>query len=119
MSMPFGSKFTLRFSIFAASLCLIGSGTLSRPLEVLARVGGGQSYGGGSGSGGGDGGGAIVWILFQAVRLLLYLTSEYPVICIPLDIILIAGVIYYFMRRGSPTTQAFSSIITSTSQTQA
>ena len=118
MKQTFATKFSLRSSIFAVSLCLIGLGALFLPVEVFARVGGGQSYGGGSGSGGGGGGGAIVWILFQVVRLLLYLTIEYPLIGIPLDIIVIAGVIYYFMRRGSPTTQAFSSIITSTSQPQ-
>jgi len=119
MKQTFVAKLSFRLSILVASLCLITMGALFLPVEVFARVGGGQSYGGGSGSGGGDGGGAIVWILFQVVRLLLYLTIEYPVIGIPLDIIVIAGVIYYFMRRGSPTTQAFSSIITSTSQTQA
>src|SRR3984893_7303638 len=118
MKQTFATKFSLRSSIFAVSLCLIGLGALFLPVEVFARVGGGQSYGGGSGSGGGDGGGAIVWILFHGVRLLLYLTIEYPVIGIPLDIIVIVGLIYYFMRRGSPTTEAFSSIITSTSQAQ-
>lgn len=68
--------------------------------DVLARVGGGQSYGGGgSGGGGGDGGGlgALIYLL---VRLLLWLTIEYPYIGIPLDIIVIAGVIYWFTRRS-------------------
>ncbi|MBA2732472.1 MAG: TIM44-like domain-containing protein, partial [Acidobacteria bacterium] len=62
--------------------------------ETLARVGGGQSYGGGSkGGGGGDGEGAgfILWILFR----LLLLTFEYPAIGIPLDIIIVVGLILY------------------------
>src|SRR5215475_7476509 len=64
--------------------------------EVLARVGGGQSYGGGSrggGSGGGDGAGALVYLIF---RFLLWLTIEHPAIGIPVDIIVIIGVIYWF-----------------------
>ena len=74
--------------------------------EVFARVGGGQSYGGG-GDGGGDGdGGAIVWLIFQLLRLLIYLTIEYPAVGIPLDIIVIAGVIVFFVRR--PKTKAKS-----------
>jgi hypothetical protein len=70
-------------------------------VDVFARVGGGHSYGGGDGGGdhGGDAG-AIIWILFQLVRLLLYLTIEYPIIGIPLDIIVVASVIYFFARRG-------------------
>jgi endogenous inhibitor of DNA gyrase (YacG/DUF329 family) len=81
----------------AASLCL-----LIIPFEVLARVGGGQGYGGGGGGdGGGDGdAGAVIWLIFQAIRLLLYLTIEYPIVGIPLDIIVIAGVVYFFVRRG-------------------
>lgn len=69
--------------------------------DVLARVGGGQSYGGRSGSGsGGGGGGAIFYLIFQIIRALLYLTIRYPIIGIPLDIIIIGGIVYYFMRRG-------------------
>lgn len=81
------------------------------PIEVVARVGGGQSYGGGgSGGNGGDGdGGAIVWLIFEAIRLLVYLTIEYPIIGIPLDIIVILGVVYFFKRRKS--TVSFSSIV--------
>jgi len=72
--------------------------------EASARVGGGQSYGGGSGGGGGDGAaGAIIWLIFQIFRILIYLTIEYPVIGIPLDIIVIGGVIYYFVRRSRRT----------------
>src|SRR5687767_10922600 len=71
------------------------------PIDVLARVGGGQSYGGGKGgSGGGDDGGAIAWLLFELIRLLFYLTIEYPIIGIPLDILFVVGVIYFFTRRN-------------------
>src|SRR6266849_395333 len=68
--------------------------------EVLARVGGGGSYGGGGGSGGGGGGGgggagALVYLL---VRFLLWLTIEHPVVGIPVDIIVLALVIYWFTR---------------------
>jgi len=70
--------------------------------EAFARVGGGQSYGGRGGSGGdGDGAaGAILWLIFQLFRVLVYLTIEYPLIGIPLDILVLAGVIYFFYRRG-------------------
>ncbi len=98
-----GSGLCFRFSVFLA----LGFAVCA---EALARVGGGQSYGG-EGSGGGDGdGGAIIWIVFQVIRLLLYLTIEYPIIGIPLDIIVVAGVIYYFARRSKRPAQEFSSI---------
>ncbi len=76
--------------------------------EAVARVGGGQSYGGGGGDSGDDGG-AIIWIVFQLIRLLFYLTIEYPLIGIPLDIIFVAGVIYYFARRSNRSSEGFSS----------
>lgn len=73
--------------------------------ELYARVGGGQSYGG-KGGGGGDGdSGALIYILFQIFRLLVYLTIEYPAIGIPLDIIVGCGVIYYFVRRGRRSSE--------------
>lgn len=72
-------------------------------VDVLARVGGGESYsgggssGGGSGSGGGDGGGAeLLYFLF---RFLLWLTIEYPAIGIPVDIMVVAGVIFWLRRK--------------------
>jgi endogenous inhibitor of DNA gyrase (YacG/DUF329 family) len=63
--------------------------------ETFARVGGGQSYGGGGGSGGGGGGGALIYLV---IRLLLWLTIEHPVIGIPVDIIVIVLVIYWFAK---------------------
>ncbi len=77
--------------------------------EVSARVGGGQSYGGGSGGGGGGGdgaAGAIIWLIFQVFRLLIYLTIEYPAVGIPLDILVACGVAYYFVRRARRTEPA-------------
>ena len=89
---------------------LIGSTLtiLALAMDVCARVGGGQSYGGGGGHGGGGGGaGALVYLL---VRFLLWLTIEHPVIGIPVDIIVIAIVIYWFAK---PSNKSVS--ITSTS----
>ena len=63
--------------------------------EALARVGGGQSYGGGSsgGSGGsGEGAGFLIWLLFR----LILLTFEYPAVGIPLDIIVVIGIIWIY-----------------------
>ncbi len=86
---------SLIFALFIACLMLMA---LAEFAPALARVGGGEGYGGGGG--GGDDDGAIIYLLFQIVRLLIYLTIEYPAIGIPLDIIFIAGVIFYFFRRG-------------------
>src|SRR6516164_2458681 len=69
--------------------------------DALARVGGGQSYGGGGsggGGGGGGGGGALVYLL---IRFLLWLTIEHPLIGIPVDIFVIAIVIYWFVKPKS------------------
>jgi hypothetical protein len=91
----------LRWLIAAAGILLV-----LVPSGVLARVGGGGSYGGGGGhGGGGGGGGAIVAI----VRLLLWLTIEYPAVGIPLDIIVIGFVVYRLVRRGSKSSETFSS----------
>jgi predicted lipid-binding transport protein (Tim44 family) len=60
-------------------------------------VGGGQSYGGGRSGGGGDGGGAgfIIWLLLR----LILLTFEYPVIGIPLDIIIVGFILYIYFKK--------------------
>jgi hypothetical protein len=72
--------------------------------EAFARVGGGGSYSGGGGhggsGGGGSDGGALIWLIFQLFRMLIYLAIEYPVVGIPLDILIAAAVIYYFVRRA-------------------
>jgi hypothetical protein len=85
----------------AMSLCFLLFG------ETYARVGGGQGYGGGGGSGDGDGGGAIIWLIFELIRLLVYLTIEYPIIGIPLDIIVIAALIWFFVFRRSSSPKTF------------
>ena len=76
--------------------------------EIFARVGGGQSYGGG-GHGGGGGGGAIVYLL---IRFLLWLTIEHPLIGIPVDIIVIALVIYWFAKPSKKSVSLSSTSIT-------
>lgn len=75
--------------------------------DAWARVGGGQGYGGGGG-GGDDDGGAIVWLLFELIRFLIYLTIEYPAIGIPLDIIVICVVIVYFAKIRRRKAQSFT-----------
>ncbi len=98
------SRLMARFVVLIVA-CL-GLGVFAT--EVFARVGGGGSYGGGGGGdGGGGGGGALVYLL---IRLLLWLTIEYPYIGIPLDIIVIGLVIYWFVK---PSKKSVS--ITSTS----
>jgi hypothetical protein len=102
--------------LWGASVVVAACGWLLLvPIEIVARVGGGHSYGGGSRSsgGGGDGGndgGALVWLIFEAVRFLLYLTINYPVIGIPLDIIVLLGVVYFFKLRNTARV-SFSSIV--------
>ena len=76
--------------------------------EIFARVGGGQSYGGGSHGGGGGGGGALVYLL---VRFLLWLTIEHPAIGIPVDIIVIALVIYWFAKPSKKSVSISSTSI--------
>lgn len=90
---PTNSALRLVFVACIACVALLAIGELA---EVWARVGGGGSYSGGrsrGGGGGGDGDGAILYLVF---RVLLWLTIEVPVVGIPLDIIVIGGLIYYF-----------------------
>src|SRR5947209_12028410 len=77
--------------------------------DAFARVGGGQSYGGGGGSGGGGGGGGA--LIYLIVRLLLLLTIEHPVIGIPVDIIVIALLFYWFIKPASRSVSIASSSI--------
>jgi hypothetical protein len=66
-------------------------------MEVLARVGGGSSYGG---NGGGDGDGELAfYIIYLIFRVLIWLTVEYPAIGIPLDILFIGGLVYFFFFK--------------------
>jgi len=89
------TKFFSELVVFAGVICVALFALCLFAPEALARVGGGQSYGGGSGGGGGGGGaGFIIWILLR----LILLTVEYPVIGIPLDIIIIGGIIYYYKK---------------------
>ncbi|HSS22771.1 MAG TPA: TIM44-like domain-containing protein [Pyrinomonadaceae bacterium] len=101
------------------SFCLVVSRRLLWPVafagflllatasEALARVGGGGSYSGGGSHGGGGGGGAGGAII-ALIRMLLWLTIEYPQIGIPLDCIIIGFVIYRFVRKVH-SGEAFSS----------
>src|SRR5947209_9751376 len=83
----------------ALTLLFAGLGLLLVSADVWARVGGGQSYGGGGGHGGGGGGcGALVYLI---VRFLLWLTIEHPAIGIPVDIIVIILVVYWFAKPAS------------------
>src|SRR6266446_6248104 len=99
-------RLTARF--VAAGLVILGVTLFAA--DVFARVGGGGSYGGGGGGGhgGGGGAGAIVYLL---VRFLLWLTIEHPVIGIPVDIIVIALVIFWFMRPSRKSVSVTSSPI--------
>lgn len=65
---------------------------------ALARPGGGQSFGGGSsagGSSGGGGGGGDCFLVLELIWFLVELNIESPEIGIPVDIALIAGIVYY------------------------
>ncbi|MEP6921283.1 MAG: TIM44-like domain-containing protein [bacterium] len=77
--------------------------------EASARVGGGQSYGGkGGGGDSGGAGGALIWLIFQLVRMLVYLTIEYPIVGIPLDILVLVAIVFYFSRRAKRMAGAVS-----------
>src|SRR5947207_8196677 len=84
---------------------------LTLAVDVYARVGGGQSYGGGGGHGGSGGGGAGA-LVYLLIRFLLWLTIEHPVIGIPVDIIVIAIVIYWFARPSKKSVSITSTAIT-------
>jgi hypothetical protein len=76
--------------------------------SAVARVGGGEGYSGGGGSGGGDGDGGGAELLYLVFRLLFWLTLEYPVIGIPVDIIVIIVVIKWLKSRNSPEVLSYS-----------
>ena len=97
------ANYQLKLRVAMAFVVFLGVAVFAT--EVLARVGGGQSYGGG---GGGGGLGALVYLL---VRFLLWLTIEHPVIGIPVDIIVIALVIFWFLRPSKKSVSVTSSPI--------
>ena len=75
--------------------------------EAWARVGGGESYSGGgsssSGGGSGDSDGGGAELLIYVLRFLIWLTVEYPAIGIPVDILVIIGVIMWLRRKPDMT----------------
>jgi hypothetical protein len=75
--------------------------------SAVARVGGGDSYGGGGSSGGGSGDGSGE-LLYLAFRLLFWLTLEYPLIGIPVDIVVIVIVIRWLRSKNSPEVLSYS-----------
>lgn len=101
-------KFFSRILVFASCVCAALFVLAVFAPETLARVGGGQSYGGGKGGGSGEGAGFILWLLFR----LLLLTFEYPAIGIPLDIIIIVGIILYVRSEKGKTPSVCSADIT-------
>jgi hypothetical protein len=105
INLPF--RFLLPAALIASAVAVC----FAVAADALARVGGGQSYGGGGhgGSGGGDGG-AIIGV----VRMLVWLTIEYPAVGVPVDVVVIGFVVYRFVRGGSKVTEAFSSASTAT-----
>src|SRR6266704_4732852 len=97
----------LKRCLILGSVIVLGAALFAA--NAWARVGGGQSYGGGGSHGGGGGGaGALIYLL---IRFLLWLTIEHPVIGIPVDIIVIGVVIYWFTRPSKKTVGATSSSI--------
>jgi hypothetical protein len=80
------------------------------PVDAWARVGGGGSYSGGGSHGGGHGGsggdgGAIIGV----VRLLVWLTVEYPAVGVPVDIAVVGFIVFRFVKRGTAAVESFSS----------
>ena len=99
---------SIRFTTRAVSFVFAALTLAVFATEALARVGGGQGYGGGGGGGDGDGEGLGI-IIYLVFRLLLWLTIEHPAIGIPLDIIVIVAVIYWFTRRSKKPASVVSS----------
>ncbi len=106
------ANFTVRFAARFALMSLAVGSVLWLAVEAYARVGGGGSYGGGGGGGGGggDGGGAGA-LVYLLVRLLLWLTIEHPVIGIPVDIIVIAIAIWWFVRPSKRSVDLSSTSV--------
>jgi predicted lipid-binding transport protein (Tim44 family) len=81
------------------------------PCAVDSRVGGGESYsGGGSHGGSGGGGGGVGELIYLLIRLLIWLIMDYPVLGVPLTIIIIALIIYWARKSvASSPLQDYSS----------
>ncbi len=96
------AQLVIPWTFLATFLIGVALAVVFLPEAASARVGGGQSYGGGHGGGGGGDGaaGAVIWLILQLFRFLIYLTIEYPLIGIPLDILVACGVAYYFVRSA-------------------
>lgn len=92
-----------RFSlVLAVPLTLL---LLSGP--VWARVGGGESYGGSGGGGGGGGGGEFAGeLIYLVLRVLFWLNIEHPAIGIPVDIIIVIGLIWLYTSMQNAKTPA-------------
>jgi uncharacterized Zn finger protein (UPF0148 family) len=92
-------------------LLLVGSGLLFAGPDLLARVGGGESYSGGgsssSGGGSSDGGGGAE-LLYYLFRFLLWLTIEYPAIGIPVDIVVLIVLVRWWRRKNTPEVLTIS-----------
>jgi len=97
----------LRQSLFMA--LAVGISVLLTNADALARVGGGQSYGGGGSSGGGGGGGGAGALIYLLIRFLLWLTIEHPLIGIPVDILVIVAIAYWFMKPSKPAVSVVAS----------
>src|SRR5882672_8407847 len=107
MRTPFKRRFIRFLTVMAVVVAAV---LLSGTLEVVfARVGGGQSYsGGGHGGNGGNGGGGVGALIYLLIRTLLWLTIEYPLIGIPLDIIVVGLILAYFVRGNKPSPSTCS-----------
>ena len=71
--------------------------------------------GGQAGGGGGGGGGAIIGI----VRMLVWLTVEYPAVGVPVDVIVVGFVVYRFVRKSRNGNESFSSAGEATTESAA
>jgi hypothetical protein len=93
-------------AVIAIIAAIAAIALLVLPGPALARPGGGEGYSGGGsgGSGGGDGG-----CIFLLLRLWFELVFRYPVVGIPLTIIIVVGFILYQKRKGKTGEQIWDS----------
>jgi hypothetical protein len=106
MRTPFKRRFIRFLTVMAIVIAaVLISGTLE---VVFARVGGGQSYSGGGHGSGGNGGGGVGALIYLVIRMLLWLTIEYPLIGIPLDILVVGLIVAYFVRGSKPSPSTCS-----------